>query len=74
VTDKKIGNSLDTTLYNIQQTTKKLDENMEAMQHNFLLKGFFKKKAKDDEKKRSADKNEDSPPVVQPTKIYVSGY
>jgi phospholipid/cholesterol/gamma-HCH transport system substrate-binding protein len=51
VTDKKIGNSLDSTMYNIQQSTKKLDENMEALQHNFLLKGFFKKKAKADAKK-----------------------
>jgi phospholipid/cholesterol/gamma-HCH transport system substrate-binding protein len=60
VTDKKIGNTLDTTMYNIQQATKKLDENMEALQHNFLLKGYFKKKEKADAKKREADlKNED---------------
>ena len=55
VTDKKMGNTIDTTMYNLQQATKKLDENMEAMQHNFLLKGYFKKKAKADEKKREAD-------------------
>jgi phospholipid/cholesterol/gamma-HCH transport system substrate-binding protein len=51
VTDEKIGKTIDSTMYNIQQATKKLDENMEALQHNFLLKGFFKKKAKADAKK-----------------------
>lgn len=51
VTDEKTGKTLDSTMYNIQQATKKLDENMEALQHNFLLRGFFKKKAKADAKK-----------------------
>ena len=50
-TDEKIGKSIDSTMYNIQQATKKLDENMEAMQHNFLLRGYFNKKAKEDKKK-----------------------
>jgi phospholipid/cholesterol/gamma-HCH transport system substrate-binding protein len=80
VTDKKIGNTMDTTMYNIQQATKKLDENMEAIQHNFLLKGYFKKKAKADAKKteelkRAADlKMKADIPVTQQTKIYISGY
>ncbi len=34
------------TLRNLQTGTQKLDENLEALQHNFLLKGFFKKKAR----------------------------
>ncbi|MGY0035900.1 hypothetical protein [Pedobacter sp. NJ-S-72] len=34
------------TVSNLESSTKKLDENMEALQHNFLLRGFFKKKAK----------------------------
>jgi len=70
VTDKKIGYSLDTTMYNIQEATKKLNENMEALQHNFLLKGYFKKKAKADAKKEESDlKSEDGRPVTQPTKF-----
>jgi phospholipid/cholesterol/gamma-HCH transport system substrate-binding protein len=46
VTDEKIGNSLESTLTNIQGATQKLDENMQALQSNFLLRGFFKKKEK----------------------------
>lgn len=44
--DKKSGNDLKTTLANLKTSSKKLDENMEALQHNFLLRGFFRKKAK----------------------------
>ena len=51
VTDEKAGTTLDSTLQNIQGATKKLDENMETLQSNFLLRGFFKKKAKEDAKK-----------------------
>ncbi|HEU4902837.1 MAG TPA: hypothetical protein VFT06_08595, partial [Flavisolibacter sp.] len=46
VTDEKVGNSVETTLANLQGATQKLDENMEALQSNFLLRGFFKKKEK----------------------------
>lgn len=44
--DKSSGNDLRVTLSNLKTSTKKLDENMEALQHNFLLRSFFKKKAK----------------------------
>ncbi len=51
--DQQAGENLKNTLDNLQLGTKKLDENMEALQHNFLLRGFFKKKAKNEEKKLS---------------------
>jgi len=54
VSDEKFGKTLDSTMSNLQAGTKGLSDNMEAAQHNFLLKGFFKKKKKA-EIKRLAD-------------------
>jgi phospholipid/cholesterol/gamma-HCH transport system substrate-binding protein len=36
---------LDNTMNNLQKY-QRLDENMEAAKHNFLLRGYFKKKKK----------------------------
>lgn len=44
--DKKAANDLQSTLSNLNSGTRKLDEDLEALQHNFLLRGFFKKRAK----------------------------
>src|SRR4030095_8425542 len=44
--DKGAADNLRLTVGNLQAGTKKLDENMEALQHNFLFRGFFRKKAK----------------------------
>ncbi len=38
------------TLQNLQSASKKLDEDLEAVQHNFLLRRFFKKKAKEEQR------------------------
>ncbi|WP_029033604.1 MlaD family protein [Salinimicrobium terrae] len=34
---------LDATLHNIEKATRKFDENMEALQHNILFRGYFKR-------------------------------
>jgi len=44
--DKQSATSLKTTIKNLETSSQKLDEDLEALQHNFLLRGFFKKKAK----------------------------
>jgi phospholipid/cholesterol/gamma-HCH transport system substrate-binding protein len=44
--DPKGAEQVRTTLNNLQSSSVKLNEDLEAVQHNFLLKGFFKKKAK----------------------------
>ncbi|HVF80851.1 MAG TPA: MlaD family protein [Flavisolibacter sp.] len=45
--DKETAADIKATIKNLQAGTQKLDENMEALQSNFLLRGFFKKKNKD---------------------------
>ena len=44
--DPKGAEQVRSSLNNLQQGTIKLNEDLEAAQHNFLLKGFFKDKAK----------------------------
>jgi phospholipid/cholesterol/gamma-HCH transport system substrate-binding protein len=44
--DPKGAVQVQTTLNNLQQSSIKLNDDLEAVQHNFLLKGFFKSKAK----------------------------
>ena len=46
LSDQQAASNLKATLQNLQQSTEKLDENMEALQHNFLFRGYFRKKAK----------------------------
>jgi phospholipid/cholesterol/gamma-HCH transport system substrate-binding protein len=48
--DSQAATDLKATLTNLNAGTEKLDDNMEALQHNFLLRGFFKKKAKEEAK------------------------
>ena len=45
--DQESADNIRITLKNLQTSSQKLDEDLEAVQHNFLLRGFFKKKAKE---------------------------
>lgn len=49
--DETAAANIQATLANLQAGSRKLDENMEALQHNFLLRGFFKKRARAEEKR-----------------------
>jgi phospholipid/cholesterol/gamma-HCH transport system substrate-binding protein len=48
--DEQSATQLKMTLQNLNSATKKLDEDLEAAQHNFLLRHFFKQKAKNAKK------------------------
>ncbi len=45
--DSETAASMKVTLKNLELGSKKLDEDLEALQHNFLLRRFFKKKEKE---------------------------
>ena len=44
--DEKSAANIKLILKNLQSSSKKLDEDLEAIQHNFLLRGYFRKKAR----------------------------
>jgi len=44
--DEQAASYIKGTLQNLQSGSRKLDEDLEAVQHNFLLRGFFKKRAR----------------------------
>lgn len=54
--DKEFATQLKSTMENLETSSEKLDENMEALQHNFLLRGFFRRKEKR-ETKQAAQQN-----------------
>ena len=51
--DPKLVQKIDTTITTINKASQNLNENLEALKHNFLLRGYFKKQAK---AKAKADK------------------
>jgi len=56
IQDTTIAENIDQTIINLKKSSKGLDENMQAVKHNFLLKGFFNKKARAAEKKAAEEK------------------
>lgn len=44
--DEATAEQIKQTMDNLEASTEKLNRNMEALQHNFLFRGFFKKEAK----------------------------
>lgn len=59
--DPEAAETIKQTLQNLEQSTEKLDQNMEALQHNFLFRGFFRKKEKQAEKEaKAAEKQQPS--------------
>ena len=56
IQDTTIARNLNQTIINLKKSSKGLDENMNAAKHNFLLRGYFNKKARAEEKKAAEEK------------------
>ncbi|MFV5695346.1 MlaD family protein [Flavobacterium sp. LB3P122] len=69
VTDKKMGKMVDSTMKNIQETTKGFTEITEAAKHNFLLRGYFKKKEKAENKKQEELDNQEEAELKKAMKM-----
>jgi phospholipid/cholesterol/gamma-HCH transport system substrate-binding protein len=52
--DPKLVKQIDSTMSNINQASSRLNENLEALKHNFFFRGYFKKQEK--EKAKAAKK------------------
>ena len=50
--DQQTAQQMKTIIENLSTGTEKLDDDLEAIQHNFLFRGYFRKKAKREEKAR----------------------
>ncbi len=56
--DKELVKNIDTTLVNIKESSIKLNENMEALRHNFLFRGYFRKLERQERRElRKAEKD-----------------
>ena len=52
IQDSTIAENINRTIINLRRSSKGLDENMNAAKSNFLLKGYFNRKAKQAQKEK----------------------
>lgn len=50
--DQQTASQVKSIIKNLETSSRKLDEDLEALQSNFLLRGFFKKRAKEEAAKK----------------------
>ncbi|HSM47044.1 MAG TPA: MlaD family protein [Draconibacterium sp.] len=63
--DTSIVNNIDETIINLKESSVGLNENMEALKHNFLFRGYFKKKAKEEAEKKRLEDEQQNTPVIE---------
>lgn len=55
IRDTTFAENLNQTMINLKRSSKGLDENMNAVKHNFLFSGYYKRKAKEAAEKKAAE-------------------
>jgi phospholipid/cholesterol/gamma-HCH transport system substrate-binding protein len=63
--DTSMVNNIDETIINLKESSVGLNENMEALKHNFLFRGYFKKKAKEQAEKKRLEDEQQNTPVIE---------
>lgn len=61
INDTTTSNNIDSTILNLKNSSKGLDENMEALKHNIFFRGYFRKKAKEAEQKHIEELRHETP-------------
>jgi phospholipid/cholesterol/gamma-HCH transport system substrate-binding protein len=54
--DTSLSSNISSTMKNLKKSSEGLNENMEAAKHNFLLRGYFRKKEKEKKKQEEEAK------------------
>lgn len=52
IQDTTVAENINQTIINLRNSSKGLDDNLEALKNNFLFRGYFKKRAKEEAKMR----------------------
>jgi len=63
--DTAFAHRLQNTIKNTEMASQKLDENMEALKHNFLLRGYFRKQDKKEKKEKEKEKEKEAAVAVK---------
>jgi len=58
--DTTLVNDIKSTINNINEGTEKFDQNMEALKHNFLTRGYFRKLERQDKRLEKKKKEKES--------------
>ncbi|WP_143305458.1 MlaD family protein [Chitinophaga vietnamensis] len=64
--DQQTAEALRQTILNLESSTGRLDQNMEALKHNFLFRGYFRKQAKREKKEAEQKAKEQQQQPSQP--------
>jgi phospholipid/cholesterol/gamma-HCH transport system substrate-binding protein len=71
--DSVVAIQLREIVTNLNSSSVKLDENLEAMQHNFLLRGFFRKRARQEEAQRKEQEKLEKKEQERKEKLFSAG-